>query len=94
MAKILGIDQQELENALIRAQNQLADSGLMAPSGERLADRPLSDRSPPERLPRGIGPSVGRPFPEALLARMDQIPNIDQQRLEDAFDQSQSKILE
>lgn len=27
VAKILGIDQQELENALIQAQNELADSG-------------------------------------------------------------------
>ncbi|MFC2013774.1 hypothetical protein ACFLU8_02705 [Chloroflexota bacterium] len=37
-----------------------------------------------------MGPPTGGQLPEALLAKMAEILNIDQQTLEDAFAQAQS----
>ena len=91
VTEILGIDQQELENAFTQAREEIVDSGHLNPSGEQLSNNPLPDGSPPEGLPRGMEPPAGRQLPdEALIARMAEILNIDQQSLEDAFAQAQS----
>jgi hypothetical protein len=96
VAKSLGIDQQELENAFIQAQNELGDGGFVAPPGESAQGSP-PDRLPPEgelpqhmeppetRPPRGEEPPKGKALPEAILAKMAEILSIDQQTLEDAF---------
>jgi hypothetical protein len=85
VAEILGIEQQELENALTQARDELGDGGLRVLPEEWTPDDPPPDGSPPEGLPGSMGPPTGRPLPEALLARMAEILNIDQQTLEDAF---------
>ncbi len=86
VAKILGIDPQELENAYIQARNELADSGLMGPPPGGF---PEGMGPPPEGFPEGMGPPMGGPLPEPLLARMAEILKVDQQELADAFAQVQ-----
>ena len=61
---------------------EMADSGHMAPREERPpADDTPPDGPPPEGLPGRIEPAAGRPLPEALLVKMAEILNLDQQRL-------------
>jgi len=85
VANILGIEQQELENAFNQARNEMGNGGLLSPPGEWAPDSQPPDGSPPEGLPRGMEPPAGRALTEALLARMADILNIDRQMLEDAF---------
>ena len=100
VAEILGIDQQEVENAFIQAQNEFFNSGSFAPREDWSSDNLPPDRVPPEgfpegmepseRLPEGMTPTVGGSLPEPILTRMAEILNIDQQTLEDAIAQVQS----
>ena len=101
VAKILGINEQEVENAFNQARNELADDGLMNRREGWPPGMLPPDGSPPEGLPEGMERSAGRRFPEGmeppvrgrlpepLLARMAEILNIDQQELADAFTQVQ-----
>lgn len=82
VAEILGINQQELENAFTQARDELGDGGLPASPRERPPDGPPPDGSPP----------ATEPLPEALLAKMAEILGIEQQKLEDAFAQARSEI--
>jgi hypothetical protein len=103
VAEILGIDQQEVEDAFTQARSQMADDTFLAPREERSSseegwsppeewsreDSPFGE-SPPEWPSEGRGSPAGGLLPEALLARMAEILNIGQQTLEDAFAQAQS----
>ena len=100
VAKILGIEQQVLENAFIQASNEIGEGGFLAPPGEWAPngtppdgsppDGIPPDGSPPDGLPRDMEPTAPEALPEALLSRMAEILNIDQQTLEDAFAQAWS----
>ena len=95
VAEILGIEQQELENAFIQASNETGEGGFLATPGEWAPngtppDGTPPDGSPPDRLPRDMGPTAPEALPEALLSRMAEILNIDQQTLKDAFAQARS----
>ncbi len=90
VAKILGIEQQELENAFTQASNEMGEGGFLAPPGEWAPNGTPPDGSPPEGLPRDMEPTAPEALPEALLSKMADILNIDQQTLEDAFAQARS----
>lgn len=86
VAEILGISQQELEDAFAQTQSEMAASR----SGNE--QPPATPRGePPTDLPsEGMPPAPG--FPTDLLARVAEILGFEQQTLADAFAQVQSEM--
>lgn len=104
VAEILGIDQQELEDAFAQAQSELVASmpedrqpprgmppGDM-PSEDMLPeDMPPEDTSPGDMPPGGMSPGMG--LPDDLLAWVAEILGIDQQELADAVEQARGEMV-
>jgi hypothetical protein len=98
VAAILGIDQQKLEDAFTQARVSLGDKGPMAPptgspmpapTGTSMPSPPSGTVMPipsgtPSQPPSGAVPSD---VSKELLAKVASILGIDQQKLEDAFNQ-------
>jgi len=84
VAEVLGIEQQKLEDVFAQAQSEMRAN--MSGNGQP----PATPRGEPSTGVPPAGMSPGPGLPDDLLARVAEILNIDQQRLEDAFAQAQS----
>jgi hypothetical protein len=85
VAEILGIDQQDLENAFATAQNEVAGNGMPV-----LPDESEPDGTPPQ----GDSPPAREQLSDDILSRVSEILGIDQQDLEDAFAQVRDQVSE
>lgn len=92
VASILGIDQKKLEDAFIQASAALGDGRPSVPRAGSNMPPPVSGTFMPVPSGTPCQPPAGAPgTSKELLAKVASILGIDQQKLEDAFNQVTSQ---